>query len=89
MRVCLKLGTPKATRSYYWKVLLTCLLKNPRALHQVVSVMALYLHFGNFRDYVLGRLDTEITRLEKEGDPRLSKETLRILFPTPVPFSAG
>jgi hypothetical protein len=32
--------------------------------------MALYLHFETFRDFVLGRLDDEISTLEKEGDPR-------------------
>jgi hypothetical protein len=81
VRLCLKLGTPKATRSNYWKVLLTCLLKNPRALRQAISVTALYLHFGHFRDYVLGRLETEISVLEKEGDPRAKGKSAWGLLP--------
>ena len=64
------MGAAKETRFQFWKVLLTCGLRNPRSLRNAVSLMALYLHFGTFRDFVLGRLDTEISVLEKEGDPR-------------------
>jgi len=71
-RLCLKLGTWKSTRRYYWKVLFMCLLKNPGAFRNSVSVMALYLHFNDFREYVLSRLGTEITNLEKDGDPRMN-----------------
>jgi hypothetical protein len=70
-RLSLKLGTWKNTRRYYWKVLFMCLLKNPGAFRNSVSVMALYLHFNDFREYVLSRLGTEISNLEKDGDPRM------------------
>jgi len=74
----------KETRFQYWKVLLTCLFRNPRALRNAVSLMALYLHFGTFRDFVLGRLDNEMSVLEKEGDPRQRSNTVSSLFPAPV-----
>ena len=64
------MGFAKATRVHYWKVLIQCLVKNPRALRNAVSLMALYLHFGPFRDFVMKRLDEELAALEKEGDPR-------------------
>ena len=72
-RLTLKMGFEKATRLQYWKVLAQCSVRNPRALRNAVSLMALYLHFGPFRDFVLGRLDEELTVLNREGDPRLKK----------------
>ncbi len=70
-RLTLKMGLAQETRFQYWKVLATCLFRNPRALRNAISLMALYLHFGPFRDFVLGRLDDEISLLEREGDRRL------------------
>jgi hypothetical protein len=64
------MGFRESTGWQYWKVLANCLLRNPRALRNAISLMALYLHFETFRDFVLGRLDDEISTLEKEGDPR-------------------
>jgi hypothetical protein len=43
--------------------------------------MALYLHFNDFRDYVLNRLGNEITILEKDGDPRLNQASALNLAP--------
>ena len=69
-RLTLKMGFAKNTRLHYWKVLSSCLVRNPGALRNALSLMALYLHFGPFRDFVVGRLDEELKVLEKEGDPR-------------------
>jgi len=77
------LGMPANTRAHFWKVLRTCLIKNPKALRNAVSLMALYLHFGPFRDFVLGRLDSEISILKKDGDPR-TKSSLPSLLENPV-----
>lgn len=69
-RLIVELGMPAKTRFYFWKVFWVCLVRNPKALRNAVSLMALYLHFGPFKDFVLGRLDREISILKKEGDPR-------------------
>lgn len=87
-RLIIRMGLPRNTRSHFWKVLGTCLFKNPRALRNAISLMALYLHFGTFRDFVLGRLDIEISSLEQEGDPRYkpkpSSSVLTDSFPAPL-----
>jgi hypothetical protein len=87
-RLILKLGMAKETRVQFWKVLITCLFRNPRALRNAVSLMALYLHFGTFRDFVLDRLDNEMSVLEKEGDPRHRLSQTPALFPflSPTPI---
>jgi radical SAM superfamily enzyme YgiQ (UPF0313 family) len=84
-RLCVGMGTRKATRFHYWKVLVNCLVRNPGAVRDAVSLMALYLHFGEFRNYVLGRIGAEISLLEKEGDPRIKVESAWGLLPEPLP----
>jgi radical SAM superfamily enzyme YgiQ (UPF0313 family) len=44
------------TRLQFWWTLFDCLVRNPRAVKYVVSLMALYLHFGPFAKYVSTRL---------------------------------
>ncbi|HUO57099.1 MAG TPA: B12-binding domain-containing radical SAM protein [bacterium] len=66
-RLIREMGWARETRRGFWKTLITCGLRNPRALRNAVSLVALYLHFGPFRDFVLGRLDDEILHLEKNG----------------------
>ncbi len=60
-----------STGYHYWKVLGLTLLKNPGAFRDALSLMALYLHFQKFRDVILERLQKDIQRLEREGDPRV------------------
>jgi hypothetical protein len=51
-RLILKLGLPVATRRLFWRVVMQALWKNPRSLRYTVSLLALYLHFGPFAEYV-------------------------------------
>ncbi len=60
-----------STGYHYWRVLITTLLKNPKAFRDALSLMALYLHFQNFRDVILQRLDADVKKLERDGDPRM------------------
>ena len=61
-----RLGTHPSTRVHFWKTFVYVLFKNPRAIRYSMSIAALYLHFFTFRDYVLGRLDTQIALLKEE-----------------------
>ncbi len=83
-RLARTLGMRPSTRREFWKVFLQVLIKNPVAIRQAVSVMALYLHFEDFRDYVLGRLETEMAAIQKEGDPRIKDQLKRAFLPEPV-----
>jgi hypothetical protein len=69
IRIITSLGARPATRKHFWKVVGICLLRNPMAVRAAISVMALYLHFGEFREFVLGRIDLEIASLERDGEP--------------------
>ena len=60
-RVVHQMGVLAPYRHLFWKVLLTTAAKNPKAIRYAVALMALYLHFGPFKDYVLTRMiDNEL-----------------------------
>ncbi len=60
-----------STGYHYWRVVVMTLLKNPRALRDSLSLMALYLHFQKFRDVILQILEMDVDNLEREGDHRI------------------
>jgi radical SAM superfamily enzyme YgiQ (UPF0313 family) len=60
-----RLGFQSATRYEFWKSFVDVLLHNPRAIRYSMSIIALYLHFGPFREYVLTRIDKEIALLDE------------------------
>jgi hypothetical protein len=70
-----------STGYHYWKVMVFTLWKNPKALRDAVSLMALYLHFRKFRDVLLESLSKDIEKLERDGDPRQ-----RVSAPEAVPI---
>lgn len=58
------------------------LFRYPRALNSAISLMALYLHFGKFRNVVLARLDADIFRLKAEL--AASRQALNVGGPIPL-----
>ncbi|MCK6451795.1 MAG: B12-binding domain-containing radical SAM protein [Alphaproteobacteria bacterium] len=47
-------------RREVWKTVAVCLVRNPTALHSVLRMIALYLHFGPFARYAADGLDAHI-----------------------------
>jgi hypothetical protein len=70
-RLSFRMGLSNGTRFRFWKVLAVTALKNPRALRDSISLMALYLHFRKFRETLLTGLEKEMEKLKKEGLPTL------------------
>jgi radical SAM superfamily enzyme YgiQ (UPF0313 family) len=69
-RISWRLGLKSRTaRGHYWRTLADTVLHNPRALHPVVSLMALYLHFGPFAQQVIGTLRQKIEQLDRGRSP--------------------
>jgi radical SAM superfamily enzyme YgiQ (UPF0313 family) len=73
-----------STGYHYWRVLGLTLWKNPMAFRDALSLMALYLHFQKFRDIVLERLEMDVKKLEREGDPRVKAATPGALEAVPA-----
>jgi len=63
------MGVRRSYRAEFWKTLAICGARNPRGLRYTIALMALYLHFGDFRDYLLARLDREYTQWNAEPVP--------------------
>ena len=75
LRICARLGLRRETGVLYWKMLVTVLLNNPRALEAAVNLAAMYIHFGPQKGYVTGHLrrsleatGLDFARLEQAAD---------------------
>ena len=69
-RLCWRMGVRKEYRAQYWRTLAGLAWRNPRGLRYSISMMALYLHFGEFRAYLVSRLDNAIAAAERVSPPR-------------------
>jgi hypothetical protein len=69
-RLLYRLGVRRSYRGVFWRTLAKLVWRNPRGLRYSVALMALYLHFGEFRSWLVTRLDEEIRAAEQlEADP--------------------
>ncbi|MFQ5696396.1 MAG: B12-binding domain-containing radical SAM protein, partial [Terriglobia bacterium] len=64
-RLLCRMGMRSSYRSVFWRTLLKLIWRNPRGLRYSVALLALYLHFGDFRNYLVERLGTEIRSAEQ------------------------
>jgi hypothetical protein len=51
-------------RRHFWRTFIDCVWHNPRAIDQVIRLMALYLHLGRFSLYVIGELSSLKNRID-------------------------
>jgi hypothetical protein len=65
VRMALKLGLRRETRGQFWKTLVKALWNNPKSIRYTGSLMALYLHFGQFSKYVAGKIREAIAVEER------------------------
>ena len=61
-----QMGIKASYRRHFWDVFFTILLKNPKAIRYAIAPMALYLHFGPFKNYILASIDREISQVRNE-----------------------
>jgi hypothetical protein len=65
LRVCIKAGLNKTTGLYYWKMLFTLILRNPRGLDPAINLSAMFLHFQTQRKYVISAMNLAMKDSEK------------------------
>jgi radical SAM superfamily enzyme YgiQ (UPF0313 family) len=65
MRMSAKLGLRKETRRFFWGTMLRALWRNPKSIRYTGSLMALYLHFGEFSKYVAEKIREAIAAEER------------------------
>jgi len=66
-RLVWRMGVKKPYRRTFWWTLAQLALRNPRGLRYSIALMALYLHFGEFRKYVVATLDDAIRKADAEA----------------------
>lgn len=64
-RLMWRMGVRKSYRWVFWRTLCQLAWRNPRGLRYSIALMALYLHFGEFKDYLVGRLGRSIHLAEQ------------------------
>ncbi len=87
-RLVWRMGVKRSYRGLFWKTLSKLVLRNPRGLRYSVAMMALYLHFGDFRNYLVTRLDEEIRKAD-EAAAAASKDRLAVLPASSMPAVAA
>ena len=59
-------------REPFWKTFVEVGKKNPGALRQIVTLMAIYLHLGPFSKHVIAEIDRRIAELDARSCRRCS-----------------
>ncbi len=69
IRVVNVMGIEASYRKYFWKTLIYCIIKNPKAHWYALSLIGLYAHYGPFKDFVLERVEKQIEVLSEPLNP--------------------
>ena len=59
-------------REPFWRTFVEVAKKNPGALRQVVTMMAIYLHLGPFSKHVISEIDRRIAELDEVAPPTMA-----------------
>jgi radical SAM superfamily enzyme YgiQ (UPF0313 family) len=70
IRVCRDVGLNPRTGLQYWKTLFRVLASRPNSAGVVVSMSALYTHFGRQAEYVTGMLEDRVELVRRYGEER-------------------
>jgi radical SAM superfamily enzyme YgiQ (UPF0313 family) len=63
-RLCAKVGFNKTTGWLFWKMLLTIIFKNPKAIEAAVNLAAMYMHFSSQSKFIVDLTNEEIKSIE-------------------------
>ena len=70
LRLLYRMGVRRSYRGLFWRTLAKLVRRNPRGLRYSVALLALYLHFGDFRSFLVARLGEEIRAAEHAETPQ-------------------
>jgi hypothetical protein len=51
-------------RGHVWRILIECLIKNPRAIRTVIVMAVFYLYLGPLTRYLIGEVEARIAELD-------------------------
>jgi radical SAM superfamily enzyme YgiQ (UPF0313 family) len=88
LRMARKLGLKKGTRGPFWKTLLKALVSNPGSIRYTGSLMALYLHFGPFAQFVSQRIRKAIDAERRNPTQVVAAPVAAVVGMAPATVSA-
>lgn len=68
MKICLRAGFSRTTGLHYWRMILTVLLRNPRAMEPAVNLAAMFIHFYRHTVFNIGLRTEKIRYIEECGE---------------------
>jgi hypothetical protein len=81
-RLVMAMGIKGKCQKEFWRTLFYGLFTNPKAVRYVVVLMALYTHFGPFKDYIIGSVQREMdSETANPRQPQIDKEEWAHLRP--------
>jgi len=72
-KLCVKVGFNKTTGWLYWKMILTVMFKNPRAIEATVNLAAMFIHFHKMSKFIVDLTTKEIESIEKCGEKKYNQ----------------
>jgi radical SAM superfamily enzyme YgiQ (UPF0313 family) len=60
LRIVWRVGIRARYRRHFWRTLSVLAVRNPRALRDMVGLMALFVHLDSFRDFLVAQIDRRI-----------------------------
>jgi radical SAM superfamily enzyme YgiQ (UPF0313 family) len=73
LKICIKVGFNKTTGWLYWKVLLTVIFKNPKAIEATVNLSAMFIHFYKQSKFIIDLSNDEIRSIENCGEEKYNQ----------------
>jgi len=73
LKLCVKVGLNKTTGWFYWKTLLTVILKNRRAIEMTVNLAAMFIHFYKQSKFIIEFTNHEIRSIERCGEEKYNQ----------------
>jgi radical SAM superfamily enzyme YgiQ (UPF0313 family) len=68
LRVSKKAGFNSVTGFYYWRMVFTIVLRNPKGIEAAVNLAAMFIHFQKQKEYSVSTMNHTIDELGKSGE---------------------
>jgi hypothetical protein len=74
--ICVKVGLNRTTGILYWKMLLTMLIRNPKAMEQTLSFAAMFTHLSKHAQFIVDLVRAKIAHIEHVGEDQYNEMML-------------
>jgi radical SAM superfamily enzyme YgiQ (UPF0313 family) len=77
LKLCKKVGFNKTTGWLYWKMLVTIIFKNPKAVEATVNLAGMFIHFHKQSKFIIDLTNKEIKNIENFGENKYNQLMLQ------------